>query len=380
MNNTINYTIQTLSPLHIGSGRDLDANFDYLRIGNEAVLTDIQKVLQILGEENIGKWVSAIDSGSDLLTHIKLRKNDLVADDIAARKISIQGRFPGDKPIKEQLHLGSPQRPIIPGSSIKGSIRTALLTQLILDNPGFVQQKTNLGKTRGDRFAYKDAAIAAHYLAPNERNRQQPEPRTDLFRLLRVGDAYFETQTCVLQNNIINQYLKSWGTKEREVSYWECIPKGASSQFTLQIPADLMRAMQKQGKLHAQANSLQTANLLKTLNDHTLKLIDAEIQFWEKQGEPLAIGNYLDLIDEVYKIGDKCDTQKECVLRIGAAGGWDFMTGAWAKEENTLSNNDWSLLKRNLRRGNYPDNVPFPKTRKLTEGGVPLGFVKISLL
>lgn len=380
MSNTINYSIQTLSPLHIGSGRDLDANFDYLRMGNEAVLTDAQKVLQILGEENIGKWVSAIDARSDLLALIKLRKNDLVADDIATRKISIKGKFPGDKPIKEQLHLGSPKRPIIPGSSIKGSIRTALLTQLIVNNPDFVQQKNNLGKMRGDRFEYKDAAIAAHYLAPNERNRQQPEPRTDLFRLLRVSDAYFEEQTCVLQNNIINQYLKSWGVKEREVSYWECIPKGASSQFTLQIPADLMRAMQKQGRLHAQANSLQTAELLKTLNDHTLNLINAEIQFWENQGEPLAIGNYLDLIDEVYKIGDQCDTQKECVLRVGAAGGWDFMTGAWAKEDNTLSNNDWSLLKRSLRRGNYSDNVPFPKTRKLTEGGVPLGFVKISLL
>jgi hypothetical protein len=88
----------------------------------------------------------------------------------------------------------------------------------------------------------------------------------------------------------------------------------------------------------------------------------------------------LDLIDDVYKIGEKCDIQRECILRVGAANGWDFMTGAWAKADNTLSNNDWTNLKRSLRRKPYPDNMPFPKTRKLLNDGMPLGFVKVSIV
>lgn len=382
MSNTIQLNIQTLTPLHIGSGRELGHNFDYLRFGNEIAVTDSEKILGILGEENIGQWVSAIDRGEDIVSLIKRRKNDLTAADVAQRILQIKDRLPGNKPIpiKEQLHLGSPLRPILPGSSIKGSIRTALLTQLIYENPNFVQNPANLGRQRGGKFEYKDAVIMAEYVAPNERNKFQPEPRTDLFRLLRIGDAYFDTQTCVVQNNIINQFGKSWGVKDRETSYWECIPKAANSQFSLQIPADLIQQMRKERQLHAKSDYLTPANLMATINQHTLELINTEIQFWEAEGEPLAIGNYLDLIDEVYKIGEKCDTQRECILRVGAANGWDFMTGAWAKADNTLSNNDWTNLKRSLRRKPYPDNMPFPKTRKLLNDGMPLGFVKVSVV
>jgi CRISPR-associated protein Csm5 len=384
MSNTIQLNIQTLTPLHIGSGRELGHNFDYLRFGNEIAVTDSKKILQILGEDEqtINAWVNAINHSEDIVSFIKRRKNDLTATDVAQRILQIKDRVPDKSTIKEQLHLGSPLRPILPGSSIKGSIRTALLTKLIYENPNFVQTPANLGRQHGDRFKYKDALIMAEYVAPNpnERNKFQPEPRTDLFRLLRIGDAYFDAQTCVVQNNIINQLGKSWGVKDRETSYWECIPKAATSQFSLQIPADLIQQMRKERKLHAKSDYLTPANLMATINQHTLELINTEIQFWEAEGEPLAIGSYLDLIDEVYKIGEKCDIQRECILRVGAANGWDFMTGAWAKADNTLSNNDWTNLKRSLRRKPYPDNMPFPKTRKLLNDGMPLGFVKVSIV
>ena len=380
MSNTIQLNIQTLTPLHIGSGRELGHNFDYLKFDTQMAVTDSQLVLQVLGEDNISQWVSAIDRGENILPLLKRYKPALQATDVAQRIIKVIGKIPDKSTIKEQLHLGVPARPILPGSSIKGSIRTALLTQLIYDNPTFVQIPANLGRQRGNRFEYKDAAIMANYIAPNERNKFQPEPRTDLFRLLRISDAYFDAQTCVVQNNIINLSGKSWGVKEREISYWECIPKQAQSQFSLQIPKDLIAQMQKANKLHAQSDSLTPANLMSTINKHTLELIDAEIQFWEAENNPLAIGDYLDLIDEVYKIGTQCNTQRECIMRVGAANGWDFMTGAWAKGKDTLSNNDWVSLKRSLRRKPYPDNVPFPKTRKLLADGMPLGFVKVSIV
>lgn len=378
MSNTIQLNIQTLTPLHIGSGRELGHNFDYLKFGNEMAVTDSEKILGILGEDKISQWVNAIDQGENILPLLKRYKPALQATDIAQRIIKVIDTVT-DKPIKEQLHLGAPLRPILPGSSIKGSIRTALLTQLIYENPKFVQVPANLGKQRGDKFNYKDAAIMANYIAPNERSKFQPEPRTDLFRLLRIGDAYFDAQTCVVQNNIINQFGKSWGIREREISYWECIPQKAQSQFSLQIPNDLITQMRKERKLHAKSDYLTPANLMATINQHTLELIDAEIQFWEAEDNPLAIGDYLDLIDDVYKIGEKCNTQHECIMRVGAANGWDFMTGAWAKSDSTLSNNEWTNLKRSLRRKPYSDNVPFPKTRKLLADGMPLGFVKVSI-
>ena len=148
MSNTIQLNIQTLTPLHIGSGRELGYNFDYLKFGKEIAVTDSKKILGILGTENIGQWVNAIDRGEDIVSLIKRRKNDITAPDVAQRILQIKDNVPNNRPvpIKEQLHLGSPLRPILPGSSIKGSIRTALLTQLIYENPNFVQIPANLGR------------------------------------------------------------------------------------------------------------------------------------------------------------------------------------------------------------------------------------------
>ena len=47
--------------------------------------------------------------------------------------------------------------------------------------------------------------------------------------------------------------------------------------------------------------------------------------------------------------------------------------------EYILSDDSWYKLKRNLRKKNYDEEVTFPKTRKLMTGGIPLGFVKLSL-
>jgi hypothetical protein len=71
--------------------------------------------------------------------------------------------------------------------------------------------------------------------------------------------------------------------------------------------------------------------------------------------------------------------ENECIIRMSAGAGWDFMTGAWAKEQDVLDDKTWLTLKRSLRYKSYNDSVIFPKTRKFLHQGQPLGFVKLTI-
>jgi len=53
------------------------------------------------------------------------------------------------------------------------------------------------------------------------------------------------------------------------------------------------------------------------------------------------------------------------------------MTGDW--QEDKLSLKLYDKLLREIRR-THPVEIPYPKTRRLTEQGLPFGFVEISKL
>ncbi len=384
--NTIPIKITTLTPVHIGSGHEIKGNFEYVYFPKEQVLAmiDPEKILQKIGEDHIDLWVAAIDQQQNILNALP-QLRDIHPDDIAQRIINIPGATPNAEKnaIKEQIHLGTAQ-PSIPGSSLKGAIRTAILNKLIKDNPHFVQEDKNLTKKR----RYSASQIEAHYLGREEGSNRfgeiQQSPNKDLLRFLRIRDAYFSDPTCVVRNTIINLFRHGWGEKREESSFYECIPANAQANSSLQVPEDLIRQVQNKRYIQSRNFDLLSAQrLFKEINKHSISLLDEEIFFWEDEENPLAIGDYLEhlkrLKNEIEKASDD-----SCILRVGAGSGWKFTTGGWVSGKDAmgdyiLSDNTWTNIKRTLRHKNYPDDVFFPKTRKMVEGGEPLGFVKLSL-
>ena len=65
----MNISLTTLTPVHIGTGRDLQGSTEYLWFdqNNEAVVLDDEKVLNILGEEQMSQWIACIDKGEPLI-------------------------------------------------------------------------------------------------------------------------------------------------------------------------------------------------------------------------------------------------------------------------------------------------------------------------
>lgn len=392
--NTISIQLETLTPVHIGSGEQLQGNFEYLYFQDENIIgvIDADKILGIIGTdtENINRWVESIDNQQSILEAIpELRKVDSEA--ISKRLIHIFDKAPNPKnPIKEQTHLGK-QQPTIPGSSLKGAIRTAILTKLIREKSNFASKSDNLTDRRG-RFNHGN--IITEYLA-NDKKEDWKSGKTfsrfsankDVMRFLRVSDFYFDNNTTVVKNTVINLGDYGWGEKKRESAYWECIPQAATTFGTFQIPHDLLKQVEDNGYITRADFKLEIFDekrLFKIINKHTLNLVDREIGFWEDQENPLAIGDYLEHLEKIESIIKNCD-ENTCVIRVGASNGWEFMTGGWANGEDAygdfiLDDDTWTKLKRSLRRKNYSDDTPFPKTRKMIDGGIPLGFVKLSLM
>ena len=91
-------------------------------------------------------WIACIDNNQPLLPVLEQRHKNLRAADVAEREIPLS--IATDKPIRAQLHSGN-GKPILPGSSLKGAIRTTVWADWILENPKTVQDHRNLKNFRG---------------------------------------------------------------------------------------------------------------------------------------------------------------------------------------------------------------------------------------
>jgi len=374
--------LTTLTPLHIGSGAEYQGNIEYLLFKDEGVaaLVDDKKVLDVIGAEHLSQWVSVIDKDEDLLDLLKSRSTaDLKANDVAKRLIPIKGKQPALRNnIKAQLFTGiGSGSALLPGSSVKGAIRSVLLAYLIKQQPSAVNLSEMLGSRRYGKFRYNDSQVTArffgkrkNYAPPGE---MRHDPNKDWLRFLRVSDVTFDS-TQVYESVIINKHFESWKVKEK--SFWECIPEQLTTSGKIQVPDALIDEVEKKRYIKTNRRYLVPERLCSLINEHTKELLEYERDILYEEYHPDAFEAY---DSELERIVSEFDIANEytCILRIGAGGGWDYMTGAWLRNPDAVSDRDWGRLKNSLRRGRYPDHLMFPKSRKLLAGGIPLGFVKI---
>jgi CRISPR-associated protein Csm5 len=383
--------IETLTPVHIGSGVSFEQNRDYLFFDAERSIGVVQpdRVLQVIsgGEtaqlNDISKWVTSIDNRESILPFLLQRKPDLKAADISRRVLKVRGTAPvTDKPMREQIHSGNEQ-PYIPGSSLKGSIRTAFLDRLIkADEGAYVKNARNLKNFKGK---YDANQLMEHYFGK--------DPNHDVLRLIQVGDAYFDQTECLYTTVINGKQDGSWTTKPAINQYIEVIPKGATTTAKLSLNADMLKATLKnsvkpKGKDREKPpykifddkktllDLLPLQTLFKNINDHTAALIEAEIDFWlNEQSNPEPLGDYVEILQSIL---EKIDQAKpnECILRLGWGTGYLNMTGDW--QYWYMDRQDYDDMVDFIRDGKYGGMV-YPKTRRLIEGGMPLGFLKLTL-
>lgn len=383
---TIN--IKTLSPVHIGNGNNnLKNNMDFVYISDSGdsylAVIDINKVAEIVGERNIEKLVACIDEERNLQEFIKrVAPKDTDVDEYAKRFIYYPAscnNLKGNTTMKEAIHDGMGNA-YIPGSSLKGAIRTALTSTFALSD----------GNTRTVNAWCVEKSIFGQ------------SPNQDFMRFLVVGDAIFESaceDAIYLDTlNIVGGYNQRLQIKKEVRQLAEVIAAGEEATFRMRmnITKNVKAKTEQYNNMQSEAskrikmpvfNSLD--KLFGIINAHTKRMLNDEIAFWQDwtdnyNGEwDESMDAYIKKINEFIDECKQCDKEgNSCILRLGHASGYDSITGdlILGINEECSRSNMRKLLKRKEDDRKYTQ-YPFPKSRRINKSGESvnlLGFVKLT--
>jgi len=381
-----NIQLTTLTPVHVGSGELLQYNADFVedKDGSDSYIYVVEpaKILQLIGMENIDRWISIIENAGNTKEFVQKFSPIKSPEAFSSRKIlNFAKKIQKGQILNETIHNGF-GFPYIPGSSLKGAIRTAVLASLV----GRVNDKEEkiLSKDRKGKTIISDKKIQNELFGNDAKN--------DLFRFVEVGDAYFEKGSeaafRMIHLNITNKNSLLDDSKSQIV---ETIDQEKTSFFRLNINLKKYRFAKEnweqavsfsRNRVINSPNVLPEClqsieNLFQTINAHTLKLVEDEIKIWEdvdKEGTE----NYLDVMESIKSEIINFTKGKECILRLGHASGWRFITGAWPEKLDNFVTKVVPAARPN--NGKYQDYI-FPKTRRVGEDYQDLlGFVRLTLI
>ena len=372
----MNIKIETLTPVHIGSGNLLQYNtdfFDDLPLETRKrilYVIDDHKILALIGIDNVQKWVLSIEKGQNIKEFLKVYAPDAKPEDYSKRHIAFYGDkyFEKKDTLKECIHNGM-GLPYIPGSSIKGALRTAVTATL-------AKRTAKLDDKVKNRFGEFEGAILEKCLFGSD-------PNHDIFRFLQCGDAYFPigSEVAFLLQMFLNiTHNDSLQQKEDiKPQFIEALRTGLKTEFQFKLNKGYYDWIKKQnpsavGNLPNEMSDI--AKLFKLVNEHTLTLVEQEVDFWSEQ-EKSGAESYVEQMMKMAKaIRQELDNgNKSCILRIGHAVGWDFITGGWARN---LTDFEMVINKSRPDEERYYIDYPFPKSRRLDSKSNIIGFVKLT--
>ncbi|HQI45661.1 MAG TPA: type III-A CRISPR-associated RAMP protein Csm5 [Bacteroidales bacterium] len=380
-------TLTTLTPVHIGNGTTYNKNIDFIQTGKNIGIVDEEKVLQIIGEENIHQWVASINKGGDAFI-LLLKQRGWTEDKLDAISSRIDNLINlNNKSTQLKEIYRTPIKGItIPGSSIKGSIKTAVLNSFmsneflantaVNDLKKWKEKKDpNTGKLIPTNVKWSDAKIDKKIFGQNANEKST--------RFLKVFDAHFgEIQANVYEMQILDAFHDGWRFKQGQQVLLEAIPSGSIADIDITIDTLLLNknrqlnpSLWSNDKMHFLLNGIN--GLCKIVNDFTKSLIKYDYNSLKEESLSDAGITMLNNAVEIHKIF-KTLGENEMILRVGGNSGYLFTTGQWVENKGfEISPEDFQNLRKNIQKRDYSDMDIWPKTRKISTDGQVFGFVKI---
>lgn len=381
-----NIKITNLTQVHIGSGETLQKDTDFIVRYNgkdsDIYIIDPDRIGKIIGTDQrvLDQWIASIEKG-DTNSFFDLFLRGAKPEDYSKRCIT---NFAGNKrgmTLKEFIHDGT-GRPYIPGTSLKGAMRTAIITFLASRIPEAEKEKivcrlTEKGGRYQDEFGtHRSAEDVMFGDTPNE----------SLMRFIRVGDAYYDkgtelavTQVSLNQRTSCNELFDRKGAQPVEA-----IGAEETSSFSLAIDKKKFEEVfvqrdkgskELKGMKFLPAEISTITGLFKVINDHTKHLVESEISYWKGLTQYYGADNYIDEMENILDDVNACK-DGECVMRVGQATGWRFITGAWTEDLENFY--DKVVPKARPHNRDRYSGYDFPKTRRIDDESYLFGFVKLS--
>ena len=367
-----NCTVKTITPVFIGNGRSYFANeFVTGRANYKGEKNDIIKRINVieyykdLSDDKKDKFIENLSN-----PNFKLEQYDSKVK-TKYRRYNGLCKFPltdknGYKNIPNEIAevIKTNDKLFIPGSSIKGAIRTGLLYNLINadDIPRNII-KNNKGKYYIDKKREYKNFINKIFSAPKGNSAQK-----SIMRFLQISDSSVVNFPQIYDLKTIK--AKPTGTFEDHgrngrviKTYAETIGKSTSLKFSLNnsLNDDVLKRIGIEDKKYL----ISLKNIKESLYNFSNDIIDHEIEFFDKYNKPNIKGLYEKL--------SKMNKLDEPLIKIGSGSGL-LATSIGLKIKNDDSRR-FEEIRQSFRRS-Y--EYEFPKSRKITSTNLPLGWVQLS--
>lgn len=382
--------LKTLTPVHIGNGVTYNKGIDFIQKGGKIAIVDEKKVLQLIGEKNIDQWVAAIErynpdtdfQKQPLLELLKSRGfSNIELNQLSSRISNLKSVENRSSQLKEHFRT-SMQGMAIPGSSLKGALKTIILDYLIEED----RYKFDVNDLKFEKQDWKTKSTVNEWRFDNiESELFGQNANEKSTRFLHVGDIHFpDIQSEIHEIKILNLQYEEWEFKEGQHFLAETIPAGRQTEFQWKLNRESLERNKNKypgiwrvEKIDFLSGSI--TDFCSIIWERSRSLVDWEIDILKEQplneeGE-LMHRRYQKLLEKF----DQCE-ENEFIVRVGANSGWVFMTaGWWRRFKDDFKKDDWASLRKSIQKKDYPEDMIWPKTRKISAEGQIFGFVKVAL-
>jgi len=352
--------IEVLSPVHIGTGVELEHDLDYVWHDGRIYVVNPDRYFS----ENLSSAEPKFQGFTKLLKpheYARYERYSVVAN---------------ERPIKLRPTVRSADGTVyIPGSTLKGAVRTAILGAMVKEQGGLDARDI------GDRPASAAREIERRFFGR--------DPHHDLLRALRISDASLSAEGRVEAARVVMYTLQGKRLVPKGPNYeWvaEVILAGTRFQGTLTLDQHLLTGVGDMLPRYGPVSDLVRdfkgkrewveGRLLDACNDNAHYLATREASFFQAYGPSELIDFYQVLLRQME---DARSNPSSTLLSVAWGTGWQ------AKTLSGVLEGDPDLLYKirgEFRMGRQ--NLPFPKTRRLVFRKekptlLPLGWMKITM-
>lgn len=350
-------TLSALTPLHIGSGQTLERDFDYaVSDGRTWVIDQDAFGEQLLSEggSRFDRMLQAVPPGQ------LLQKADFQPDSPLFRYVLRGVPRSAATGAAIQAHIKDVfDRPYLPGSSVKGALRTLLLRHAYAE--------------RGEPLNMADLNHSRSWAAQGvERELLGRDPNHDLLRGLHVSDS-----AAVPAERLLLLHAQVFGRRAAGAPIdLECVRGDTVFTATLTIDDYLFDDPQAQRELRFGSRREWLAALPALAQVQTEARLKQEAAFYQARARSKAAGFYRQLTALTRQM-----PAGAFLLQVGWGGGWDSKTLGYLVTDGERD----SLAGRyRLRRGG---SGPFPGSRRAIARGsgeqaepqAPLGWLLVEM-
>ncbi len=409
------FKIETLSPVHIGSGNTFKP-MDIGEYGRYIYIFDLDKVIERIPEHSIDKFSELIinfgdknknkykDMGQMLLEAFGIDYEQWENISLYKVKKKDQGSI---HDIYEEIKYGD--RVYIPGSSIKGAIRTAIVYSFLkkegykfyLKETGKIKYlcmvKPNNEEVEG---IYKGNIDLSKIGAEIKKDMLMDDATRDVFKCLHISDSFpIPAENCLEVRKIYvantTSFVKQRGSRKISMHplFVECIRSGeVFSGLKIKVNDKAIEALSEvySNRKHTFEKIVELIkNWRSCLIEFTKDLINAEKSFWRNNRNDIKaniISTYgkspHSYITKEFKIEDliknleDIEQSGQVLIRIGKYSGY-LTHSVGLLIAKGLSETSYNLASFGKILSIYNHDNLFPLTRRLTLDNQTLGWCRL---